>query len=75
MIIKPLYHRSLANNRPAYQIATEVYKLGGKGSMNDLPGPDDAKVKKWQQDFNPAYTDANELFAVSKALPGSTGTV
>ncbi|GBF61114.1 hypothetical protein TMEN_3584 [Trichophyton mentagrophytes] len=56
------------------QIATEVYKLGGKGSMNDLPGPDDAKVKKWQQDFNPAYTDANELFAVSKALPGSTGT-
>ncbi|KMQ42512.1 hypothetical protein HL42_6800 [Trichophyton rubrum] len=56
------------------QIATEVYNLGGKGSMNDLPGPDDAKVKKWQQDFNPVYIDANELFAVSKALPGSTGT-
>lgn len=43
--------------------------------MNDLPGPDDAKVKKWQQDFNPVYIDANELFAVSKALPGSTSTV
>ncbi|EFR01506.1 hypothetical protein MGYG_04514 [Nannizzia gypsea CBS 118893] len=56
------------------QIATEVYNLGGKGSMKDLPGPEDEKVKKWQQDFNPAYNDANELFAVSKALPGSTGT-
>ncbi|EEQ29139.1 conserved hypothetical protein [Microsporum canis CBS 113480] len=58
----------------AIQIADEVYKLGGKSKIEELPGPDDKQVKQWQSGFKEVYDQANQLYAVSQSLPGSTST-